>query len=186
MSIDKNILKILINFFEILGVNLIASILANLIAYKGLVWLKLFAPEYNALIIGVTIGIIAAIVFHLIKIPSKKALALGVLVGLLLFIIIPIYPLFEITDPRNGDAVPHIILVKGHGGIPDSEVKVFVITDQLYPQGNAKVDANGKWSVYPVYIGEQHSRKLEAMIYANMTTPRGNTFTSNYIKVKRQ
>lgn len=186
MSIDKNTLRVLIIFVETLGINLIAGILANLIFYRGLVWLKLFAPDYNALFVGIIIGLIVTIVFHLCKIDLKKALALGALIGLLLFIIIPIYPLFEIINPRNGDVVSHIISVRGHGGIPNSEIQVFVITDQLYPQGTTKVDANGKLFVYPVYIGEPHHRGLEAVIYANMTTPNGDVFISDYVKVKRK
>jgi len=81
---------------------------------------------------------------------------------------------FEITDPVDGDSVPRLINVRGHGGVPGAKVRIHVYTedegDNLRPDigyvdedGNWEIEDIGLWDVTGYAIGE------EAMIYAVMT-----------------
>ncbi len=162
-----------------------------------------------AIIAGVIANVISDTVFYLIiKIISKKPkiankrifkviekhkiaaiLIVGIIIGLIVGLTTSeaIKSDFKIINPKNGNAVPHKIKVLGGGGIPGSEIQVFVITSiDRFPQGVTKAGTNGRWTVFPVYIGESHQRGLEVEIYAVMTTSEGNVYESNYIKVKRE
>lgn len=196
MVIDKNTFGIaLIGAIMAFVVDIVSGVLGNLAAYGlNLGVPKIFAPDYKAILIGVIIIIIMGIATYLAikKIPEKhqvkSVLALGILAGIVIGMIIsPPFPLFEITSPQDNSAVPHIISVRGCGGIPNSEIQVFVITDDIYPQDKkSHPDATGKWSVFPVFVGEKHQHGIEAEIYAEMTTPDGKVYRSNFIKVKRK
>ncbi len=81
---------------------------------------------------------------------------------------------FEITDPADGDSVPRLIDVRGHGGMPGAKVRIHVYTedegDILRPavgyvdeDGNWEIEDIGLWDVTGYTIGD------EAMIYAVMT-----------------
>lgn len=195
MAVEKNTFGIALSV-AILAfvVNIMSSILVNFAAYGLVLGVpKIFAPDYNAVLIGVIIVIIMGVVTYLaIKtIPEnyqlKSVLILGISIGILIGLVIsPPFPLFEITSPTDNSAVDRVIMVRGHGGIPKSEIRVFVITDYLYPQDKAHPYATGKWSVHPVFIGEDDQHGLEAEIYAEMTTPDGNVYRSNFIKVNRK
>jgi hypothetical protein len=80
---------------------------------------------------------------------------------------------FEITDPADGDSVPRLINVRGHGGMPGAKVRIHVCTedegDDLRPavgyvdeDGNWEMVDIGLWDVTGYTIGE------EAVIYAVM------------------
>lgn len=82
--------------------------------------------------------------------------------------------LFEITEPAEGDSVPRLINVRGHGGVPGAKVRIHVCTeddgDDLRPamvyvdeDGNWEIEDIGLWDVTGYVIGE------EAVIYAVMT-----------------
>ena len=188
MAIDRSKIGIsLIGSVTQLGGNIVTGVMGNLIAY-GLV----LAPDYKAISVGVIIAIVMGMVIYVVigRIPEKyrvkSAIVLGVLLGTVIGMVIPPFPLFEITSPTDNSAVDYVISVRGHGGIPDSEIQVFVITDYLYPQAKAYPDAAGEWTVFPVFIGKEHQLGLEAEIYAEMTTPDGKVYRSNFIKVKRK
>ncbi|MBA1342299.1 MAG: hypothetical protein C5S52_01710 [ANME-2 cluster archaeon] len=81
---------------------------------------------------------------------------------------------FEITDPADGDSVPRLIDVRGHGGMPGAKVRIHVYIedegDILRPavgyvdeDGNWEIEDIGLWDVTGYTIGD------EAMIYAVMT-----------------
>ena len=189
MFTNKNtFISPLMVFFTTFGMNIIGGIIANLILYGFVLGIpKIFAPDYKAILIGIIIAFIITTIIYLAQINLKRALIVGIMVGLVITIVIPPFPLFEITHPKNGDIIPHKITVRGCGGIPDSQIQVFVITpiDQ-FPQDITKVDTNGKWTIFPVYIGEPHQSGLEAEIYAVMVSPEGNVYESNHIGVKRE
>ena len=91
---------------------------------------------------------------------------------------------FEITDPVDGDSVPRLINVIGHGGMPGAKVRIHVCTedegDDLRPaigyvdeDGNWELENIGLWDVTGYTIGE------EAVIYAVMTVSQaGDTIIS--------
>lgn len=196
MAIKRSTIIIsLVGFITTLGGSIVSGVLANLITYGFMLGIpKIFAPDYKAILIGVIIAITIGIAIYLaiaIKfIPEKyhvtSAITSGILIGIIIGILVfPPFPLFEITSPQDNSAVDHVISVRGHGGIPNSEIRVFVVTDSIYPQSTTKPDLTGKWSVYPVYIGNPDQHDLEAEIYAVMTTSEGD-YISKYIKVKRK
>jgi len=99
---------------------------------------------------------------------------------------------FEITDPADGDSVPRLIDVRGHGGTPGAKVRIHVCTedegDDLRPamayvdeDGNWEIEDIGLWDVKGYSIGE------EAVIYAVMTVQAGDTIirTSENVTVYR-
>lgn len=188
MAVDKTTLGIVMAVVAFV-VNIVSSVL-RYIDTHGFV---LRVPDYNAILIGVIIVIIMGVVtyFAIKSIPKKyrvpSVLILGISIGILIGLVIsPPFPLFEITSPTDNSAVDHVIMVRGHGGIPNSTIQVFVFTDYLHPQEKAHPYATGKWTVYPVFIGEKDHHGLEAEIYAEMTTPDGKVYRSNFIKVKRK
>lgn len=180
-------------FSASLVMELIASAVGNLIIY-GLTYglQKIFAPDYKAILMGAMVAIIIGIALAIVikYIPERYhnivALTLGIIIGVALAEVASPFPLFEITSPGDNSDVENIITVIGHGGIPNSEIQVFVITNDKYPVPTIKKpDRMGKWSIYPVHIGEPRQIVLEAEIYAVMTTPDGATYESNRVKVKR-
>ena len=188
MPIDRGKIRIsLIGSVTQLGGNIVTGVMANLILYK-----YVLAPDYKAILIGVIIAIVMGMAIYIVigRVPEKyhvkSAIISGILFGIVIGMIISPFPLFGITSPKDNSAVDHIITVRGCGGIPNSEIQVFVITNRKHPQPTTVPDATGKWTVYPVYIGEPHHSGLEAEIYALMTTPEGNVYESNCIKVKRK
>lgn len=189
MAIDRS--KVISSMGSVIafGGNIVTGILTNFFLYR-----MVLAPDYKAILIGAIIAIVIGVGIYLVIakeiIPEryhvKSAIVLGVLLGIVIGMVIPPFPLFEITSPTDNSAVGYVISVRGHGGIPDSKIQVFVITDYLYPQAKAYPDAAGEWTVFPVFIGEERHFGLEAEIYAEMTTPDGKVYRSNFIKVKRK
>jgi hypothetical protein len=100
---------------------------------------------------------------------------------------------FEITDPADGDSVPRLIDVRGHGGTPGAKVRIHVCTedegDNLRPaigyvdeDGNWEIEDIGLWDVKGYAIGE------EAVVYAVMAVSQaGDTIirTSENVTVYR-
>jgi len=84
---------------------------------------------------------------------------------------------FEITYPADGDSVPRIIDVKGHGGVPGSKVRIHVCTedegDRLRPSVGY-VDEDGNWEVEDVELWDVTGYVLgeEAVIYTMMVVSR--------------
>lgn len=80
---------------------------------------------------------------------------------------------FEITYPADGDSVPRVIDVKGHGGVPGSKVRIHVCTedegDRLRPSVGY-VDEDGNWEVEDVELWDVTGYVLgeEAVIYTMM------------------
>lgn len=191
MAINRSKIRTsLIGSVVALGVDIAISVLENLIFSRWVI-----APaDYNAILIGVIIAIIMGIAIYLLLVKNvipekyhvKSAIVSGILLGIVIGSVISPFPVFQITLPKDNSAVDHVISVRGLGGIPNSEIQIFVITDYLYPQTKTYPDATGKWTAFSVFIGEGHNHGLEAEIYAEMTTPDGKVYISNFVKVKRK
>jgi len=197
MAIDRSKFRTsLICSVTILGGNIVSGVLANLIVYGLMLGVpKIFAPDYKAILIGVIIAVIMGMAIYLLPVKKvipekyhvKSAIVSGILLGIVIGQVISAFPIFQITSPKDNSAVDHVISVRGCGGIPNSEIQVFVITDDIYPQDKkSHPDATGKWSVFPVFIGGAYHDWIEAEIYAEMTTPDGNVYKSNFVRVKRK
>ncbi|MFZ3058112.1 MAG: hypothetical protein WA102_00110 [Candidatus Methanoperedens sp.] len=164
-------------------------------------------PAYKIAIILVFIIIIILLrkfIFYLYKELTQMAPTISRIILILIFLIVPIIignyvgdktnqilrPVYEITIPKPNSEVDQIITVGGHGAIPSSEIKVFVIDDNgnRWLEGTTFPDTGGSWELYPVYIGRPNGADKGKMyvIYASMTTQNGTVYNSKKVSVRRK
>lgn len=92
---------------------------------------------------------------------------------------------FEITEPKEGSHVNLTSTVSGHGAVPSSSVKVYVIGKyQPYLEGTTTAHNDGNWTCEihcgdgPQQVGESYK------IFAN-STQNGKYYETPYINVIR-
>ena len=91
---------------------------------------------------------------------------------------------FEITDPADGDSVPRLIDVGGHGGVPDAKVRIHVCTEDDGDNLRSVVgyaDEDGNWELEDIELWDVQGYSMgeAAVIYAVMTVSQaGETIIS--------
>lgn len=123
------------------------------------------------------------------KVNIQKALLLfGVIVLVCLITFHYLFPPFEITEPKEGNYVDSTSTIYGHGAIPGSLVRLFVIDryGQHWSQGTVISTDSGLWVFNGVHFGQSGSEYFgqDFKIFADLTKD-GRSYETQQIDVVR-
>lgn len=124
------------------------------------------------------------------RISLSQAMLVFVIAVLICRLIFPfLFPSFQITEPKEGYSVKLNSAVSGHGAIPGSSVKVYVIDrfGQPWLQGTVGTTMDGQWECNSVNFGQYGSKYVgqNFKIFASLTKDGGYDYKTPVVNVIR-
>lgn len=128
-----------------------------------------------------------------LKLPIQRVFKFVIYLGIaftVIYIIAPYFiPPFEITEPENGDLVGMTYTVHGHGAIPGSSVKVYVLDDigNKWLQDTVSTGQSGDWVCEKVTFGKDIYNDIgkKFTIYATTLNKNNEIYETPHLTVTR-